>query len=92
MEFLESLDRWSLINISDVPMAVWYGLIPLAALSFILILAAVISIMKKPLPTNDKLLWLLLSILATPIGPVLYFAIGSAQLDQKINQREDGDL
>jgi len=91
VEFLETLDRWSLISVSDVPMAVWYGLIPLAVLSFALIITAVISIVKKPLPTNDKLLWLLLSIFATPIGPVLYFAIGSAQLDQKISQKEKGD-
>ena len=64
--------------------------IPLAVLQFTLMIAALVSLIKKPnVPSNDKILWLLLIILLSLIGPILYFAIGSNQLDQKVADRED---
>ena len=57
-------------------------LAPLLAIQLILTIAVVVSIARKPLPWGEKWPWLLL-LLANPIGPVIYFVIGSGNLDEK---------
>ena len=63
--------------------------IPLGILQLILVIAALVSIIKKQVPTNDKLIWVILVVFVATIGPILYFAIGSNQLDQKVADSED---
>jgi len=64
-------------------------IIPLLIVQSILMITAIISIVKKEVPTQDKLIWILISIFVSTIGPILYFAIGSNMLDQKIAQDEE---
>ncbi|MCL2570790.1 MAG: PLDc N-terminal domain-containing protein [Defluviitaleaceae bacterium] len=62
---------------------------PLIVITLVLQIAAIVSIARKPVPGNDKLIWLLLSLLANPIGPIIYFAIGSNKLDERVAEIED---
>ena len=64
-------------------------LIPLFLLQLVLMITALISLAKKPLSWNDKLGWLILILLVTTIGPVIYFAVGANMLEQKIAQTND---
>ena len=64
--------------------------IPLAILQFALMITALVNLLRKPpVPGNDKILWLLLILLLGIIGPILYFAIGSNQMDEKAAKFED---
>ena len=65
--------------------------LPLLVLQFGLMIAAIISIVRKKVPGNDKMLWILVSVLASTIGPIIYFIIGSAKLDEKAAQLDDGE-
>ncbi len=48
--------------------------------SFIITVAALIDIVKSEFKgNNDKLVWILLTILVSPIGGILYFIIGRQQ-------------
>ena len=49
----------------------------------ILQVAALISIVRKPLPWGKKWMWLPL-LLVQPIGPIIYFAKGSSMLNRKV--------
>jgi len=64
-------------------------LAPLVILDFVLIIAAVLSIARKPLPWNQKWVWLLVALLVNIIGPIIYFAVGSNMLEEKAAQLED---
>ncbi|MCL2363335.1 MAG: PLD nuclease N-terminal domain-containing protein [Defluviitaleaceae bacterium] len=64
-------------------------LIPMLIVQWALMITAIISIAKKPNPWNEKILWLLLAILVSIIGPVIYFALGSGMLDGKWAQEQD---
>ena len=57
-------------------------LAPLAALQFILGIAMIVSIARKPLPWDRKWPWLLMVLIGT-IGPIIYFVVGSNQLEEK---------
>ena len=59
------------------------AVISLALVQTILTISAIISIMRKRVPTNDKLLWILIVLLASTIGAIIYFAYGSGKLDDK---------
>jgi len=64
--------------------------IPAAILQMVLMIAAIISLVRKPTPfDNEKILWLLLIVLVSTIGPIIYFVIGSAKLDEKAARMED---
>ena len=65
--------------------------IPLALLQIILLLTAIISIARKDVPAQDKLIWILLSIFINIIGPIIYFAIGSKMLDEKAQTKNDNN-
>lgn len=68
----------------------WFMLIlPLVILQLVLTIAAAWNLMKKPVPANDKIPWLLLIVLVNLIGPIVYFAIGSGKLDDKAARYED---
>ena len=62
---------------------------PLIAINFVLVIVAVLSIARKALPWSQKWVWLLVILLFDLIGPVLYFAIGSGKLDDKVAAIED---
>ena len=64
-------------------------IIPLLIIQLILMITALVSVVKKEVPGQDKLLWILLIIFVSTIGPILYFAIGSNMLDQKASQNEE---
>ncbi len=49
-------------------------------LPFLIVLAALIDILKNEFePNQNKLIWLLVTILVPVIGSILYFAIGRSQ-------------
>ena len=64
--------------------------IPLTVIQLVLMIAAIVSLVRKPnLPSNDKILWVLIIVLINLIGPIIYFAIGSNHLDEKLAKLED---
>jgi len=66
--------------------------IPVIALQGILLIAGIVSIVRKNVPqekTGEKLLWLLVVILVNLIGPIVYFAVGSKRLDELSRGDED---
>lgn len=62
--------------------------IPFAIVSLALTVVALVGILKKKVPASDKILWCAIVVLVDIIGPILYFAIGSNQLDQKVLEIE----
>lgn len=64
--------------------------VPLMIVQLILMIAALVSVVKKEVPGSDKILWILIIIFVSTIGPIIYFAVGSNLLDQKIAQ-DEGD-
>lgn len=67
--------------------------IPLVIIQFALLISALMSLLKKPLSSTDKVIWILVICLVNIIGPIIYFAVGSQMLDQKyIHTDEEGDI
>jgi len=65
-------------------------IIPIVVIQLTLALAAVISIArKKKAPIGDKVLWILISLLINIIGPIIYFAVGSSAMDERIARMEN---
>jgi len=64
---------------------------PIIIISLILQISAIVSIVKKPVMGNDKIIWLLISLFINPLGPILYFAVGSTKLDEKAAQLQDNE-
>ncbi len=58
-------------------------IIPIVILIVIITVAAIISLLRKKLPFNQTAIWLVIIILVSLIGPVIYFAVGSKMLDEK---------
>ncbi len=55
-------------------------LIPLAVLQLSLMIAALVSILKhKKYKTGSRALWLVISLLLSIIGPILYFVLGKEE-------------
>lgn len=59
-------------------------LIPVLLLQLVMLAVALINLLKKDLPLNDKIIWLVIIVGVSIIGPVIYFAIGSKMLDNKV--------
>ena len=58
-------------------------LIPIAVLQLGLMLAALISILKhKKYKTGNRPLWVILSLLVSIIGPILYFVLGKTDEEE----------
>lgn len=58
-------------------------IIPLLVLQLGLMLAALISILKhKKYKTGNRALWVILSLLVSIIGPILYFVLGKADEEE----------
>ena len=58
-------------------------LIPIAVLQLGLMLAALISILKhKKYKTGNRRLWVILSLLVSIIGPILYFVLGKTDEEE----------
>jgi len=64
-------------------------IIPIVIIQMVLMITAIVSLVRKPNPMNEKILWLLLILIVNTIGPVVYFAAGINYLDQKHAERED---
>ena len=65
-------------------------IIPLVLLQVGLMVAALVSLLRKPsVSSGDQVLWLLLIVLVNLIGPIIYFAIGSNMLDEKAAKQAD---
>ena len=60
--------------------------IPLIILQFVLLISALVSVLKKPVAGNEKLIWVLIIVFVNIIGPILYFAVGSSMLDAKASK------
>ena len=73
----------------DFIMSIMPILAPILAIGLVLIVVALINLSKKDLPMSDKILWILIVVLAPTIGPIFYFTIGSKQLDDKIANKEE---
>ena len=60
-------------------------LIPIAIVQLVFIIAALVSIIRKPLPWANKWGWLPLIFVNVflPIGSIVYFLVGSRSLDKK---------
>ena len=61
---------------------------PLIAINLILFFTALISIARKPLPWNQKWVWLLI-LFVNLIGPIIYFAVGSNLLEEKSTEYQE---
>ena len=64
-------------------------LLPLFLLQTALMVFALVSVVRKDVTGTEKLPWIILIILVNIFGPIIYFAVGSSQLDEKIARRED---
>ena len=64
-------------------------LLPILILYLVLILMAVISLFKKKLPFSQIVIWFMIIVFCNLIGPVIYFAIGSKMLDEKMSNNEE---
>lgn len=52
-------------------------LLPILIISLILVVISLVDLFKSKSASNKlKLIWTLIIIITTPIGPVLYFVIG----------------
>ncbi len=58
-------------------------LAPIIIIQLILIITSLVSILRKQASNEKKVIWLIVVLVVTLIGPILYFAIGSKQLDKE---------
>jgi len=68
---------------SDMMRTILMVAIPVGILLLILLVAAFANLAKKKVPAIDKLVWVVIVLFSQPIGPIIYFAIGSGLLDKK---------
>jgi len=66
-------------------------LIPLMVVQFVLMITSIVSLVRKPNPMSEKIVWLLVILLVNTIGPIIYFAVGSNHLENLHAQRQDGE-
>ena len=67
-------------------------LIPIFVIQVGLAISAIVSIVKKKLPSRDVVLWILIVVMFSLIGPIVYFAIGSKMLDETKSKYEHGGM
>ena len=65
-------------------------LMPVLLLQLVMLIVALINFLKKELPMKDKVIWLLIIVCVQIIGPVVYFAVGSKMLDDKVAKGVEG--
>lgn len=63
--------------------------IPIAILVVAITVGAIISVLRKKLPFNQIAVWLAVILFISLFGPVIYFAIGSKMLDEKVQDGGD---
>jgi len=70
-----------LAEISFEDMKEWLPfIIPLAALQLGLMIAALVSIFKhKEYKTGNRALWVVITLLVSIVGPILYFVLGKEE-------------
>jgi uncharacterized integral membrane protein len=66
-------------------------LIPILIINIIVMIAAIVNMVKKDLPFGDKVLWLIIVIFGQLTGAVIYFAVGSKMLDNKLENRGENN-
>jgi hypothetical protein len=90
MLFFSSLNIGDLADLSsDVVRIVLLVAVPLAIIQFVLFITALVSLVKKQVHAMDKVIWALIIIFISTIGPIVYFAFGSNLLDQKAAELEE---
>jgi len=75
----------------DIVRLVLMIVLPIVLVQLILLITAIISLVKKQVSTEDKLLWGAIIVFISIIGPIIYFAIGSNMLEQKAATIEDSN-
>ena len=86
--------NYSFDETMEILLNIWIFILPVIIVQFGLLIAALISILRKDIPSvrnTEKILWLLVVILVGTIGPIIYFAIGSKKLDELSQRDEDVD-
>jgi len=63
--------------------------LPIVIIQLILLITALVNLLKKQVPIEDKVIWGLIIVFVNIIGPIIYFAVGSSSLDQKIADIEE---
>ena len=66
-------------------------LIPIIILQLVLSIAGIASLVKKTAPKEQKIIWAIIILLVSTIGPIIYFAIGSNMLDNANTTENEGD-
>jgi len=64
-------------------------LIPVLIIQLVMLAVALISLLRKELPFMDKVIWLIIIVCVSIIGPVIYFAAGSKMLDDKVAKGDE---
>ncbi|MGL4736026.1 MAG: PLDc N-terminal domain-containing protein [Cellulosilyticaceae bacterium] len=64
-------------------------LIPIILLLCTLMITALVSVLKKELPLSQKVIWIVIIVFINMIGPLIYFAVGSKLLDEKVQFRNE---
>lgn len=64
-------------------------LLPILLLGLAIVIVALVSLFKKALPFADKALWLVIILVVQLLGPIIYLAVGSKMLDEKVANREE---
>ena len=57
-------------------------LVPIILRQGVLMIVSLISILRKNASLDKKLIWMIVVIAVSLIGPVIYFALGAKQLDE----------
>ena len=57
-------------------------LVPIILLQGVLMIVSLIRILRKNASFDKKLIWMIVVIAVSLIGPVIYFALGAKQLDE----------
>lgn len=76
-------------GITEISSEMWIFITPIIILQFIMMVSALISIIKKEVLFKEKIIWILITIVIAIVGPIVYFAIGSRMIDEKISRERD---
>jgi hypothetical protein len=76
-------------EIMDFIREMWPILLPIVLIQFFIMLGALISLLRKPVAFEHKIIWLIVILVINTIGPIAYFIIGSKYLDNKIEHQEE---
>jgi len=65
-------------------------LLPIFLIGTVIVIVALVNLIKKPLPFQHKVPWLIVILVINLLGPIIYLTVGSRILDNKVaNQEED---